>query len=201
MKRCDDGHYFDSARHTACPFCGPDISEMGETYAQVPPRPGDSGVEFEPSSSELVLPTPPPISQNPPDVPSASHGETVAYWGQREFDPIVGWLVCIEGANKGTDYRIRRGNNTIGRDPSMNIVLDDPSISRHRQAVLAFDKRTNAFMIKEGEARGLVYRNGNPISGSEPLLSWDKLEFGDSESKYLFVPLVGEHFQWQVDEA
>lgn len=33
------------------------------------------------------------------------------------FDPVVGWLVCIEGAAKGTDYRIHSQNNYIGAAP------------------------------------------------------------------------------------
>ena len=31
------------------------------------------------------------------------------------FDPVVEWLVCIDGPEKGRDYRIRSGNNYIGR--------------------------------------------------------------------------------------
>lgn len=35
--------------------------------------------------------------------------------GATTFDPVVGWLVCIKGATKGTDYRIHSQNNYIGR--------------------------------------------------------------------------------------
>lgn len=31
------------------------------------------------------------------------------------IDPVVGWLVCIEGAEKGKDYRLLGRINTIGR--------------------------------------------------------------------------------------
>ena len=37
------------------------------------------------------------------------------------FDPVVGWLVCIEGATKGNDYRIHSQNNYIGRSARMDI--------------------------------------------------------------------------------
>lgn len=198
MRRCDNGHYFDADRHPMCPFCGPELSEMGETYAVVPQRPGGSQDESAPSESSLP-------SIRPSTTPSHSSAplqkETVAYWGHADFDPIVGWLVCVDGTGKGKDYRVRRGNNTIGRDRSMDIVLDDPGVARRRQAIIAYDKRTNTFMIKEGESRGLVYLNSVPVAGSQPLAPWDRLEFGESSTQYLFVPFVGEQFQWKVDEV
>lgn len=43
-------------------------------------------------------------------------GQTIALV-QKEMgiDPVVGWLVCISGAEKGRDYRIHSDNNFIGR--------------------------------------------------------------------------------------
>ena len=44
---------------------------------------------------------------------------------------ITGWLVCTQGPDKGTDYRIFRGQNFVGRDFSMDIVIrGDSKVSR-----------------------------------------------------------------------
>ena len=39
------------------------------------------------------------------------------------FTPVVGWLVCTEGPDRGHDYRIRTGYNHIGRAEHMDICI------------------------------------------------------------------------------
>ncbi|MCP4663641.1 MAG: FHA domain-containing protein, partial [bacterium] len=144
-------------------------------------------------------PQPPPRAAPAPGVDRGADGVTVAYWGKRGFDPVVGWLVCIEGPEQGRDYRIRRGNNRIGRDETMDIVIrGDDAISRIKQAIITFDKRGNRFLIKEGEGRGLLYLNDEQVVTAAVLEPWDILEMG--KSKFCFVPLCCERFQWNVDK-
>ncbi len=40
-----------------------------------------------------------------------------------------GWFVALTGQQKGEDFRIREGPNTIGSAPDADIVLRDPAIS------------------------------------------------------------------------
>ena len=52
-------------------------------------------------------------------------------------EPVVGWLVCIEGATKGTDYRIHSQNNYIGRSARMDISIpEDSHISAENSATM-----------------------------------------------------------------
>ena len=39
------------------------------------------------------------------------------------IEPVVGWLVCVNGEEKGRDYRLIRGRNRIGRDSDMDVTI------------------------------------------------------------------------------
>ena len=39
------------------------------------------------------------------------------------IEPVVGWLVCVNGEEKGRDYRLIRGRNCIGRDSDMDVTI------------------------------------------------------------------------------
>jgi hypothetical protein len=56
------------------------------------------------------------------------------------FDPVVGWLVCTAGPERGQDYRLRSERNRIGRDPALEVcIATDPTISRSAQAQVTYD--------------------------------------------------------------
>jgi hypothetical protein len=121
---------------------------------------------------------------------SASSGDT-----DQTVDPIVGWLVCVEGPDRGRDYRIKSERNFIGRSTKMDICISgDERISRDNHAIVAFDPRSADFRLFEGDARGLVYLNGSPVYVPTSLQPYDTIELGNS--KLLFVPFCGERFQW-----
>jgi len=206
LKRCENGHFYDPNMSSSCPYCGVSVSQ--------PPRTdrlrGDSVAS--PGGEPLTVPRAGLGAQEPPQAPAtpaapvpappahaAAPGVTVAYWGKKNFDPVVGWLVCVEGPEKGRDYRIRSGNNRIGRDETMEIVIrEDDAISRVKQATITFDERSSRFVVKEGDGRSLIYLNDEPVSNSALLTPWDMLEMGNS--KFCFVPLCGEAFRWETSE-
>ena len=74
--------------------------------------------------------------------PSAQN-KTVGYYHKKVgIDPVVGWLLCVDGPEKGRDYRIRSGRNSIGRAENMDICISgDSSISRERHAIIAYDPK------------------------------------------------------------
>lgn len=42
---------------------------------------------------------------------------------EEEVPPVCGWLVCIEGARVGKDYKIKNGKNFVGRGDDMDIQI------------------------------------------------------------------------------
>lgn len=178
--RCERGHYYDSQQHKRCPSCGVPGLGVGsqpqrlnsETEAMVTQVRGQSGV--------------------PTDV-----GVTVAMVRKKiGIDPVVGWLVCIEGPEKGRDYRVRSERNGIGRGADMAICISgDEAISRENHAFISFNPRKASFRIAPGDGRGMIYLNGEEVDVPMPLQAYDHIELG--QTHLLFVPLCGEKFSWE----
>ena len=118
------------------------------------------------------------------------------YAGELEvIDPVVGWLVCIEGPQMGRDYRIMAEKNFVGRAEDMHIqILGDNKISRRNHAIIAYDPLKRNTLILPGDASGLAYHNGDAVYIPTEMKEYDVVQLGNS--KFLFMPLCGEHFEW-----
>ena len=110
--------------------------------------------------------------------------------------PVVGWLVCIEGPEKGVDYRIAAKNNSIGRGETADICIKgDPAISRENHARLSYDGKHNNFYLIPAESTNNVYINDEPVFIPTQINSGDIIELG--ESKFMFIPFCNDRFNWQ----
>ncbi len=111
------------------------------------------------------------------------------------FNPVVGWLVCVEGPDRGTDYRIKNGNNFIGRSPNMDICIrNDMHISGENQAIVGYDDIDRTFFFGPDRGRNTVRVNGKMVINSVELAPYDILTVGTT--KLVFIPLCGERFDW-----
>ena len=124
-------------------------------------------------------------------------GKTVAVLKKSlNVDPVAGWIVCIEGTDKGKDFRILAKNNSIGRSEKMDICIKgDTTISRENHAKIAYDVKHNTFHLIPADSTNSIYLNGEPVYVPTVLEANDVLEFG--ESKFMFVPFCSEKFTWQ----
>ena len=136
-----------------------------------------------------------------------SHGVTVAEGGKTVgmmqakmgFDPVVGWLACVEGPSRGKSYTIRGGINSIGRGDRMDIVITgDLKISSENHAKISYSEKNNRFNLLPGEGRNIIYLNDEEVFSPMSLKAYDLIDFG--ETKLVFVPLCGEHFTWKKEE-
>ncbi len=170
MTRCPDGHFYDASKHAACPWCA---------------LPQDA------SGAEKTRPAmPPPLPQSP----SAQAPATIRYSFGRK-DPVVGWLVCIEGPDKGKDFRLHGEKNFLGRAAHMDVVIEsDPTVSRDKHGIVVFDPKKNTFWILPGEASGLVYLNGEIVNAPSPMKADDVIELG--QTKLVLIPFCGEKYNW-----
>ena len=189
MKRCDNGHYFDSQKHTSCPSCGvanlhiqPTVA-IGKTAMQAQDNAAPDGHTVARGQVKHAA-----VERDP--------GATVGVVRKKMgIDPVVGWLVCIEGAEKGRDYRIRSERNFVGRDPKMDICIGgDDAISRDNHAVISFNPKKNSYLLTPGEGRGIIYLNEEEVATPTELKAYDTIEMG--QTKLLFVPFCGENFKW-----
>jgi len=109
--------------------------------------------------------------------------------------PVVGWLVCTDGMNKGTDYRLHQGRNFIGRSTEMDVcIMGDNTVSRSSHAIVVYDPRGNVYLAQPGSSKELFYVNDALVLNPVELKAMDILSLGDT--KLMFVPLCGEKFHW-----
>ena len=119
---------------------------------------------------------------------------------QLGIDPVVGWLVCIDGPQRGRDYRIHSERNLIGRSPDMDIcIAGDETISRRSHAIISFEPKRGTFRLSAGDGRGLVYLNDEPVESPAKLMPYGVIELG--QTKLMFIPFCGEQFNWTQQEA
>jgi hypothetical protein len=196
MKQCANGHFFDQAKNQTCPYC----KNLSPSPGAQDERRGSKTVgimqEKEPACAPPLAAETPKAQEPAAKTDAAAGGHTVAIIEQKlGMDPVVGWLVCIEGKEKGRDFRIRADNNFIGRDESMDIALTfDETVSRRNHAVISFDPQTGIFYFTPDEGRSIIRHNGNPVFSTVELLPKDELTIG--MTKLLFVPLCGKDFSW-----
>ncbi len=173
LTRCENGHYYDSKKHSSCPFCG--VQELNiDIQKTMAKRPGSG------------------------NAPAGEAGKTVGIYKQKlGIDPVVGWLVAISGPVKGQDFRITAEKNFIGRSEKMDVsIVDDQTISRENHAVVSFNPKNLAFRLFPGDSKGLVFLNEEEVIMPVELYSYDIIEVG--QTKLLFIPMCSERFHWNM---
>lgn len=195
LVKCPNGHFYDASRFgNKCPFCGSagepamdggqmtvpintsDIPNSGLTVTE-PNTVADTTVKTSAPEGEKTIPVSSDMLQGI----------------QRE--PVVGWLVCVEGSNKGLDYRLHQGRNFIGRSAEMDVcIVGDNTVSRSSHAVVVYDPRSNTYLVQPGDSKELLYVNDALTLSTVELKAMDKLSVGSTV--LMFVPLCGENFQW-----
>lgn len=222
MIKCSKGHIYDSSRGQ-CPICGnggnsfvmDDIPatapvsqwsgtevEIGETLPGegfAPTPIGDTLPVTNPGFTTGDLgprPTPAKEPSFTPTVDDYDPTEPEPINGVAGFDPVVGWLICVKGPNRGKDYRLHSGTNFIGRSSEMDVCIEhDQTVSRRNAASISYDDRSKSFFIAKGDVRNIIYLNGKPVRSDADIVAYDRLEIGATE--LVFLPLCGEAFTWQ----
>lgn len=193
MIQCANGHFYHEAQGP-CPHCS--SSDQGKTM----------GINQWNHSNPQPKPFPLPnkmgkVMSNHPDhvpavAPLSDDGKTVGLFPKKEgIDPVVGWLVCIEGHDRGKDFSLHLDKNSIGRSHKNDVhIAGDPTISRENHATILYDQKKKQFRLLAGGGRGLVYLNDEAVDFGSVLKNRDLIEIG--ETKLLFIPFCGDEFNW-----
>lgn len=226
--QCSKGHFYDQSlgRCPQCAEearkFGTDVTEPiygGVDYipntvpspSSVPPinnsfssfgnfNPGNSIGETEPVTNAGFTPTDfaPVFPDNTWVVEDYDKTQANAFNSVAGFDPIVGWLVCVKGPNRGRDYRLHSGTNFIGSSKEMDVCIDnDKTISRTNAASISYDDVGRVFFIQKGDSRNLIYVNGAAVRSDADLSIYDHIIIGSTE--LIFIPLCCDKFTWQED--
>lgn len=209
------GNYYNADNHVACPICSGNAQPASGIGSFAPTEdpsmaaasgsiPGSFGATVAPNLAQPVQAQPFSATQpvNNPGAAQASSepfSPTVSIMqaendSNPQTDPVVGWLVCIDGAVRGNDYRIHAGYNYIGREIGDIHIRGDQTISRQRHAKIAYDPTTHQYFFSPDEGRNLLRVNGKTIMVPVELHNYDVITIG--QTKLLFMGLCGEQFSW-----
>ena len=111
-------------------------------------------------------------------------------------DPVVGWVVIIDGPGRGRSLSLGYGMNDIARSASARVPLDfgDDEIARTQHATITFDPRGLRFFVQHGNGKNLTYLGEAPVLAPEELHTGDEIVLG--RTRLRFVALCGENFDW-----
>lgn len=180
LKKCENGHYYDSDKYAECPRCGSREASSLKKTADVKPRNVVSQAALQESLPQETVPQESAVTLPMPK------------------KKITGWLVCIKGELEGTVYELKSGKNTIGGTTDQDVVLAaDAQVARGCQMVITYNPGTRSFAASAGTSRELSYVNGQVVLFNLEMHNRDLLQVGGET--LLFIPLCGEDFAW--DEA
>lgn len=195
ITKCEKGHFFDNAKYHTCPYCVT-LEHERNRYED---RLRESVTIAMPVSDDNVT-----LSLNMQETghqegPAGDDQKTIGIFGNRTGQAYVtGWLVCVKGKEKGRDYRLRMGNNWIGRSYQMDIcIADDAAISREQHASIVYEPKACKFFLTPGKGNVTVC-NGEAVTRAVELKSGDCLELGESE--FVFIPFCKEGRTWEKED-
>ena len=86
-------------------------------------------------------------------------------------------LVMSQGPNPGRAYAIDRASSTMGRDPSNEIAINDPQVSRLHARVFL---RETVLVVEDMGSTNGTFVNGMRLTGPQTLTPGDVIGLGDA---------------------
>ena len=200
QRTCSAGHVYDADQFPSCPYCnrntraiqfGATAAPAGYGATTAPAGCGAAHAGRDDTIGQTVMPE--AIRRR---MEQERDNRTVGEFKRKlGYEPVVGWLVCVEGPEVGKDYRLFGRINSIGRAEGNDVVLaQEHTVSQKNHVRLAYDAKHNNFQLIPGEGTNVTYLNDEPLYVPQKLNAYDVLEMGDT--KLIFVPLCNERFRW-----
>lgn len=200
QRTCSAGHVYDADQFPSCPYCnrntraiqfGATAAPAGYGATTAPAGYGAAPAGRDDTIGQTVMPE--AIRRR---MEQERDNRTVGEFKRKlGYEPVVGWLVCVEGPEVGKDYRLFGRINSIGRAEGNDVVLaQEHTVSQKNHVRLAYDAKHNNFQLIPGEGTNVTYLNDEPLYVPQKLNAYDVLEMGDT--KLMFIPLCNERFHW-----
>lgn len=217
LVKCENGHFYDEERYQSCPHCAaPALGGGAGVTVPVMRTPANDAVTVAmnhaapvAASAEATAMPQSGLQEAVSAAAGAVQSGAVSPAGDEKTvgffqsaigsEPVVGWLVCVQGEHLGEDFRLKSGRNFIGRAAGMDVALPkDGTVSRERHAILVYEPRGNLFIVQPGDSKELCYLNGEVVLAPREVKVHDKLTVGKSE--LMFIPCCTERFSWDTAE-
>lgn len=204
LTRCGNGHFYDQDKFGGnCPHCasGGPVGNSQVTMALTQSDISSDvtmALEQNEGSGTLQEAVASAMAASPTQLQTGGDGKTISFF-DKSFgkEPVVGWLVCIEGSHFGEDFRLKSGRNFIGRSPSMDVIIsNDNTVSREKHAAIVYEPKQHIFLVQSGESKELCYLNDAVVLASQEIKELDEITVG--ETKLKFFPCCSQKFNWDL---
>ena len=202
LTRCVNGHFYDEDKFSQCPHCAESAARPSSVVTVAHDRNDDVTVPLSQPADQTASAAPSlgdaasgAMSSAQPSSASTDSVTMSFYNKAIGSEPVVGWLVGVEGSHIGEDFRLKSGRNFIGRAADMDVRISaDNSVSREKHAIVVYDPQTHQFLTQPGEARELCYLNGQLVLSTVEIKRNDILTVG--ATKLMFFPCCTDEFHW-----
>ncbi len=187
--RCEFGHFYDNEKFMTCPHCADKAGADEDDKTRALSMFGEQN-DFSIGIDGFL---PPHMAGD------FDSDKTVGFFSSvRGNDFVTGWLVCVEGPERGRDYRLHNGFNKIGRSKSLDIYIEeDDHISRSPHCAVVYEFKKNVFYVV-AQGGNITYVNDEALSESVELKTGDIIEIGNS--KFEFVAFCRGDRKWEKAE-
>ena len=115
------------------------------------------------------------------DKPQFDGGKTVLLTTLKR-SPVVGWLVVLNGAQKGEDFRLREGKNSLGSARDAEVSLHDPAVSQIHASINYKDAK---FLLTDLDStNGTFVNDANEGISRVELHDNDVIRVGETTLKF-----------------
>jgi hypothetical protein len=159
-KFCAKGHQMEDSWDT-CPTCQ-------TTGYQVP-----GGAASAPAKTRLE-------TESPKEAAAPAGGRRTVLISEKRKPPVVGWFVAMSGDQKGEDFRLHDGKNSVGSGPDAQITFKDSTVSGQHASIRYEDGK---FMLTDLDSSNGTYLNDRKIVREE-LKDNDMIRFGEVVVKF-----------------
>ncbi len=101
---------------------------------------------------------------------------------ERKRPPVVGWLVAMNGEQRGEDFRLHEGQNMIGATPDCQIALKDATVTAKHASLRYQDGK---FFLTDLDSTNGTYLNDGPERITREELKYnDMIRIGEVSLKF-----------------
>jgi len=161
-KFCPNGHRMEDSWEV-CPYCQKTGYSVGPTSL---PK---TRIETDPGAAAA-------------GGPGVAVARKTVLISEKRKPPVVGWLVAMNGEQKGEDFRVRDGQNTLGTSPEAEIVVRDNTVSA-KHASLRY-KEGKFFLTDLDSSNGTYLNDGKETIAREELKDGDTIRMGELVLKF-----------------
>ena len=92
--------------------------------------------------------------------------------------PLEAVIAIYSGAYEGSEFTLSGNRTIVGRDPDVDVRLDDESVSRRHAAIIESGGR---YYLRDLESKNGTYLHGVLQSAEQPLADGDRFRVGSSD--------------------